>query len=585
MSMPAGFKPDLSNIEVGARRRFACRIQLAAFGLLLLGFLAIGLAGARPAIGADPTIAPPVAGQSVYDKGGVLSTHSKATAQALAAHIEAAGGGRVIVYTGADSDNLPDATTLAKSWHVDGLLMVVRGSSGEAAFGATLKGKLTSGQFKTLSGNDSPGMETTESWLTSMLARADGFLSGTHVFDGAGVLDQTAKQHAETAAKNLGDAIGGTVYVDIAIGGDDPFNTAFFNGAGSTSDLGKSMMIALAVSDDGRIGGYIYSDSGLWDSFKADGPWSSQEISNVAAANHDVQAAVLAAIDAVQKPPLIPMDAIPWIIFVVVVVLFSVTAPFLWGPLLIRRLAGVPAPIQGGLPGSAVIESIADTGVTVSMPGVGAKAPDYMLGLLVTPAGGGTPYQVEVKTLVPRIFIPMIVPGATIAVTIDPNDPRKIVPNWQNLNSPSVDTAHPGGGRAGGLGLDLDASGNPNMNQVAALAGAVNSGSMPTQMGSAARLLATGTHGTATITSAMPLGRTVGQVNPSADPATLNDPIWMFTVEVQLAGQAPFPAVFGHRVPIDKLALVAPGVRLSVAVDEADKNNEVAIDWTKSPLA
>ena len=158
MSMPAGFKPDLSNIEVGARRRFACRIQLAAFGLLLLGFLAIGLAGARPAIGADPTIAPPVAGQSVYDKGGVLSTHSKATAQALAAHIEAAGGGRVIVYTGADSDNLPDATTLAKSWHVDGLLMVVRGSSGEAAFGATLKGKLTSGQFKTLSGNDSPGM-------------------------------------------------------------------------------------------------------------------------------------------------------------------------------------------------------------------------------------------------------------------------------------------------------------------------------------------------------------------------------------------------------------------------------------------
>jgi hypothetical protein len=83
----------------------------------------------------------------------------------------------------------------------------------------------------------------------------------------------------------------------------------------------------------------------------------------------------------------------------------------------------------------------------------------------------------------------------------------------------------------------------------------------------------------------MPLGKTVGQVNPAADPATLNDPVWVFTVEVTLAGQAPFPAMFGHRVPLDKLASVSPGVTLSVAVNEADKNQEVAIDWTRSPLA
>jgi hypothetical protein len=135
------------------------------------------------------------------------------------------------------------------------------------------------------------------------------------------------------------------------------------------------------------------------------------------------------------------------------------------------------------------------------------------------------------------------------------------------------------------MDLDFDASGKPDMNELTAFAGAVQTGSMPTHSGSAAQLLATGTHGTATITTAMPLGKTVGQVNPAADPATLNDPVWMFTVEVTLAGQAPFPAIFGHRVPIDKLAMVAPGVRLSVAVNEANRNQEVAIDWTRSPLA
>jgi len=97
--------------------------------------------------------------------------------------------------------------------------------------------------------------------------------------------------------------------------------------------------------------------------------------------------------------------------------------------------------------------------------------------------------------------------------------------------------------------------------------------------------ISTGTHGTATITTAMPLGKTVRDVNPAADPSRLNDPVWLFTLEVSLAGEAPFPAVFGHRVPLAKLGAVAPGVKLAVAVNEANKNQEVAIDWEKSPIA
>jgi hypothetical protein len=48
-------------------------------------------------------------------------------------------------------------------------------------------------------------------------------------------------------------------------------------------------------------------------------------------------------------------------------------------------------------------------------------------------------------------------------------------------------------------------------------------------------------------------------------------------------GQQPFPAVFGHRVPVAKVISVGPGVKLAVAVNEAD-HNECAIDWEKSPL-
>ena len=61
--------------------------------------------------------------------------------------------------------------------------------------------------------------------------------------------------------------------------------------------------------------------------------------------------------------------------------------------------------------------------------------------------------------------------------------------------------------------------------------------------------------------------------------------MWLFTVDVSVAGENPFPAVFGHRVPLAKMAGIAPGVRLAIAVNMANRSNEVAIDWERSPLA
>jgi hypothetical protein len=584
MKTPPGLKRESTSSGAAGRERHAWPQLLAALGLSLLGFLAIGLAGARPAIGADPTISPFEQGRHVYDYGKVLSTLSATTAEALAAHIDAAGAGRVAVYTVPEEVTMPASAAIAQDWNVDGLLLTARGTYGQLKLGSALTAKLSANQLKFINGNSSPGQATTESWFLSTLARIDAFVSGTHVFDGTGILDAGGKQQAETAAKNLGSAIGANVYVDIAIGSDDPSTMAFFNGAGMSSDFGNTLVIALAASN-GQIGGYIDYSSGLSDSYTTGAPWRSNTLSNETAPNGDVQAALLSAIDAVQKPPLISSDMIIVIVFVVIVVLFSITAPLLWGPWLIRKLAGITGPIKNGLPGDAIIESIADTGTTVSMPGVGPNAPDYKFVLQVTPAGGGAPYQVETKALVPRLFIPMTVPGARIGVLIDPANPQKVSLDFSRIGGPGAEAADVGSTPPGGFSMAFDASGQPSATDVATLAGGVRSGSVKQIKGSAAQLLATGTHGTAVITTAMPLGKTVRDIDPTASPDRLNDPMWLFTVEVSLAGQAPFPAVFGHRAPLAKLASVAPGVKLAVAVDESDKNNEVAIDWDRSPLA
>jgi hypothetical protein len=259
---------------------------------------------------------------------------------------------------------------------------------------------------------------------------------------------------------------------------------------------------------------------------------------------------------------------------------------------LMRKMTGIEGPIQNGVASDALISGIADTGTTITSPSAGPEAPVYKLTLQVKPIGGaGAPYQVEIKEAIPRLYIPMVLPGARIGVNVDPTNPMKMNADFSRINQATAGAGMAPGGVSmspagpGGFSMDFDAGGQPGAGEVAAVATGVRSGQVNTIKGSADQLLATGTHGTAVITTAMPLGKTVRDINPAADPSRLNDPVWIFTVEVSLAGQAPFPAVFGHRVPLAKLAAVAPGVKLAVAVNEANKNQEVAIDWDNSPIA
>jgi hypothetical protein len=611
-------------VGVSAARRVPLsagrRRLVAALLLALAGIAAIGVAGAHPATAAapktahttspsptptpSPTPSPSpsatpgfVAGRHIYDYGQVLSATSAAADEAMATAIEAAGGGRVVVYTALDNSTMPDSAQLAESWGIDGMLLTGTPDYGTLVVGATLKAKLTKGQSSAV--DTSSGMQTSASWIGSDLARVSAFVGQTHVFDGTGVLDAAGRQKAENAAVTLAGKLGAPVYIDIALGGDDPSNAAFFNGAHLSSYLDNALVIALGVSGT-QIAGYLQTDnSDLWDKYSADSPWKSTTFDAQPAQGGDVQSALLAAIGAVHKGSafgggMSSGDVVPIVVFVVVIVIFSITVPFLVGPWLMRKLSGTTGPIKNGLPGSAVIQEIADTGITVTMSGVGPEAPDYKLTLLVTPSyGSSAPYTVVTKALIPRIFVPMIVPGQTVGVLIDPTDPQKVSVDFSRIGAGATgdaagagDAAAAGAGGVplGGMSFNFDANGQPAAGDVAAVIGAVGAGTMPIIKGRAAHLLATGTHGTAVITTAMPMGKTVRDINPTADPARLNDPMWLFTVEVSLAGEKPFPAVFGHRVPIDKLAAVMPGAKLAVAVDMANKSQDVAIDWDKSPI-
>ena len=137
-----------------------------------------------------------------------------------------------------------------------------------------------------------------------------------------------------------------------------------------------------------------------------------------------------------------PSQVQPFVITLLLFIFGTIAVTFLVVLLAVRffmrRLGYGAAPIVNGVLSSAVIETIADTGFTMSAPGIGAYAPRYRLGLKVTPADGfGVPYSVEVTSIIPRIYTPMIVPGANIGVIVDPTNPNNVRLDFARLSRPS----------------------------------------------------------------------------------------------------------------------------------------------------
>ena len=262
----------------------------------------------------------------------------------------------------------------------------------------------------------------------------------------------------------------------------------------------------------------------------------------------------------------------PESVITTLIIVASVAVPVLIAAVVLRSVSGVTGTIKEALPGTAVVRSIADTGTTISSSSVGAEAPVYRIALQVSPPAGA-PYDAEAKQAVPRIHVPFLRPGVQVPVDIDSRDGSRVKVSWARMSSLPT----PGDGGA------LAFVGTRPVGGLEEMLANVRSGAVPANRGSAAALLATGTHGTAEITSAMPIGKRARDVFADIDPSQADDPLWMFTVSVQVPGQQEFPAVFGQRVPRDRVAQVGPGLVVPVAVDLAARNTQVAIDWDRLP--
>lgn len=218
------------------------------------------------------------------------------------------------------------------------------------------------------------------------------------------------------------------------------------------------------------------------------------------------------------------------------------------------KMIGIqPNFLATGTRGSAVVTSVGDTGVTINNDPVLAFGLDLEL--------PGSPAAIEIRQRMPRFLLGAVLPGATVQVVADPDDPATVAIDW---------TAAPQAGAA----TASQAVAGEGMEEISDRMGEPVSG-----VSSAAELLRKGRRGKAVIRSATDSGdiSDLGIVD-SSDPGR-DDRIYILEVEVKLPGRSPYRARIGHRVPERLYGKVAPGMEIDVAVDR-DNDQEVAIDWT-----
>jgi hypothetical protein len=210
---------------------------------------------------------------------------------------------------------------------------------------------------------------------------------------------------------------------------------------------------------------------------------------------------------------------------------------------------------EAGVTAPAEIVSVQDTGVTVN------NNPRVKLTLAVSPTDGSAPFEVSMKHLVSRVAVPRAGDGFT--VRYDPEDHDNFA-------------IEAGAAASAGATVDLDAA------SAGAIATAAGGSYGQIQRTSAADLLASGQRMTAILREFSPTGKTVGDSNPGAE--NPSDPVYVFKMELPIAGGSPLEAICLNRVPTYKTAELGLGAQLNVAVNPANPTREVAIDWSISPV-
>lgn len=219
--------------------------------------------------------------------------------------------------------------------------------------------------------------------------------------------------------------------------------------------------------------------------------------------------------------------------------------------------------LETGRPGRGTITKMWETGVTINEQPVFG----FEMDLEVEGAAAGA---VSVQQVVPRMLAGAVLPGHSVAVKVDQDDPTEVVIDWSEMPAPS-------GASSAGPGT------HSSSDIAAALGDAIRRGGSdaPEPPESAAKLLRTGRRGTARVTSVADVGE-IGELGLAGGDRELEDDrLYVIGLDVKLPGRSPYPAQIGHRVPDRLIGRVGPGLEVQVAVDR-DNDQSVAVDWDAS---
>ena len=199
-----------------------------------------------------------------------------------------------------------------------------------------------------------------------------------------------------------------------------------------------------------------------------------------------------------------------------------------------RNLAGsVPKELlQNGALGRGIIVSIQQTSVSTGVD----FDPSHVCVFTVEVALDNVPrYTATCRQAVPATVLPqLMMPGATVAVRVDPNDHSRIA-------------------------LSL---GEEPPNVTMASSGDANTGS-------AARILEYGVPCKAVIVQSQPMGMR----------SSTGKEMYAFVLTVMAEGRAPYQTQVGNPVPSDALPLVYPGNAVPAKRMPDGADHEIVIDW------
>lgn len=261
-------------------------------------------------------------------------------------------------------------------------------------------------------------------------------------------------------------------------------------------------------------------------------------------------------------------DTIVWtVVPIVAITAVGIVAVFV----LARRMLGANRRlVTNGIPGTAIVLAVSDTGTTIN--NVNAVL-DVRLQVTLP---GQAPYETQAEVILGRMSWGALQPGMTVAVKVDPKNPMKVAIDWNaGGRSAAPHEMAPGGMAAGQPGMVVTPGGNF---QIPGVAGAMQAKTVR----SADDVIAQGERGDGTIQAVSHTGATAAQMVPSAhlDSDKADDPMVYVAMQVQPRDGAPFAAQGIYRVPKRKLTALAIGRRVPVAFLSGQPET-ATIDWSR----